>query len=114
LGTAVFDERFGRPGKHVDEPRRHRHALRVDHRFRLVGRIFAHAGDAIAAQGDIHHARFLSRAVINSAALDDDIELVGCGRIRAEDKRTQREQKEKGEEDFGNGRAKEAASIIHT
>ena len=36
LGTAVLDQRFGRPGEHVDEPRRDRQALGVDHRLCLV------------------------------------------------------------------------------
>jgi hypothetical protein len=109
LGTAIFNERFGRPGKHVDEAGRDGHSLDVDHGGRAFRREVADAGNAIAANGNIGHAWFVAGAVVNSPAFDNDVELLGRLRFRTAHSR-ESERKEKGGEDYG---AEKMAAIIH-
>ena len=98
LGTAVLDQRFSRPREHVDETRRDREPLGLDHRLRLVGGIISERRDPIAADSYINHARFFAGAVVNRATFDDDVELVGCLWLESGSKRRERERKKEGEE----------------
>ena len=74
LRTAILDERFGRPGEHVDKARRDRHSFRVDRRLGVGGLEIADAHDPIAANGNVGDTRLVAGAVVESAAFDYDVE----------------------------------------
>ncbi len=79
LGTAVDEQRLGRPRQHVDETRRDRHAGGVDRGCRAGGGKVADRRDAVAADAHVGPASRVAAAVVDRAAAHDDVERPGLG-----------------------------------
>ncbi len=76
LRAAILDQRFGRPRKHVDEPRRDREPARINNCFRAGVLEITETGNAIALDRKIDTLCLAASAVVNRAAFNDDIEIL--------------------------------------
>ena len=74
LRSAILNERFRRPRKHIDKAGGHGETPRVDRGFGGGIRQIAYAGNAIAADGDICDPSLGTGAVIKRPALNNNVE----------------------------------------
>ena len=74
LGTAILNQRLGRPREHIDEAGRDRQASCVYGRLCVGIAEITHPDNAITANGNIRAFRFTAGTVVNCAALNNDIE----------------------------------------
>src|SRR5439155_22763973 len=76
LRTTILDQRLGRPGQHVDEPRRDRESARINNCFCACVLETTETGNAIALDRKIDTLCLAASAVVNRAAFNDDIEIL--------------------------------------
>jgi hypothetical protein len=70
-----MDQRRSGPGEHIDEPGRHGESLRIDNGLCLRSFEIADTNDPIATNRDVGLFRLGTRAVVNRAISNDDVEI---------------------------------------
>ena len=70
-----MDQRHSGPREHIDKPGRHRESLRIDDGFGLRSFEIADTNDPIATNHDVGLFRLGTRAVVNRAIFNNDVEI---------------------------------------